>query len=193
MLNVNIKNQLKKILVFGVFAFPLHVLAADTVGNSIDGAKAWANHCARCHNMREPSEFRDDEWRPIVIHMRVRAGLSGQQARDILAFLQSSNYVAAVKSDSLSKAASGASADGKAIYNQTCIACHGADGKGAISGVPSLAERISKSDAVLLNNILNGYQSPGAPMAMPARGGNPNLSDQDIREVLSYIRKTYGQ
>jgi len=68
-----------------------------------------------------------------------------------------------------------------------------ADGKGAISGVPSLAERISKSDAVLLNNILNGYQSPGATMAMPPRGGNANVTEQDIKEVLSYIRKIYGQ
>ena len=55
------------------------------------GAKAWANNCTRCHNMRDPKEFRDDQWRPIVAHMRVRAGLTGQEARDILLFLQSSN------------------------------------------------------------------------------------------------------
>ncbi len=55
------------------------------------GAQAWADNCARCHNMRDPKEFRDDQWRPIVAHMRVRAGLTGQEARDILLFLQSSN------------------------------------------------------------------------------------------------------
>lgn len=55
------------------------------------GAQAWANNCARCHNMRDPKELRDDQWRAAVGHMRVRAGLTGQEARDILAFLQGSN------------------------------------------------------------------------------------------------------
>jgi len=55
------------------------------------GAKAWAENCSRCHNIRPPDEFRDDQWRPIVYHMRLRAGLTGQQTRDILKFLQWSN------------------------------------------------------------------------------------------------------
>jgi cytochrome c5 len=55
------------------------------------GAQGWANTCARCHNMRDPKELRDDQWRAAVAHMRVRAGLTGQEARDILAFLQGSN------------------------------------------------------------------------------------------------------
>jgi len=55
------------------------------------GAQSWANNCARCHNMRDPKELRDDQWRAAVGHMRVRAGLTGQEARDILVFLQGSN------------------------------------------------------------------------------------------------------
>lgn len=55
------------------------------------GARAWAEQCARCHNMRDPRELRDDQWRAVVTHMRVRAGLTGDQARDILRFLQESN------------------------------------------------------------------------------------------------------
>lgn len=55
------------------------------------GAKVWAQNCARCHNMRDPKEFRDDLYRPIVAHMRVRAGLTGQEEREILLFLQRSN------------------------------------------------------------------------------------------------------
>lgn len=60
-------------------------------GDFARGAKSWAQNCARCHNMRDPKEFRDDLWKPIVTHMRVRAGLTGQEARDILEFLQRSN------------------------------------------------------------------------------------------------------
>ncbi len=55
------------------------------------GAQAWADNCARCHNMRDPKEFRDELWRPIVFHMRVRGGLTGQDTRDILAYLQAAN------------------------------------------------------------------------------------------------------
>lgn len=55
------------------------------------GAKAWADNCARCHNMRDPKEFPDNLWRPIVYHMRVRGGLTGQDARDILAYLRAAN------------------------------------------------------------------------------------------------------
>jgi len=62
-----------------------------TQGDVGRGAQAWAQNCMRCHNARDPQEFRDDLWKPIVTHMRVRAGLTGQEARDILAFLQASN------------------------------------------------------------------------------------------------------
>jgi len=55
------------------------------------GAKSWAQNCARCHNMRDAKEYRDDQWKVIVNHMRVRAGLTGQEAREILLFLQENN------------------------------------------------------------------------------------------------------
>ena len=55
------------------------------------GAKAWADSCGRCHNVRDPKELRDDQWKPVVTHMRIRAGLTGKEARDILLFLQGSN------------------------------------------------------------------------------------------------------
>jgi len=55
------------------------------------GAKNWAQNCARCHNMRDVKEYRDDQLKVIVNHMRVRAGLTGQEARDILLFLQENN------------------------------------------------------------------------------------------------------
>lgn len=55
------------------------------------GAKAWADTCARCHNMRAARSLRDDQWRAAVAHMRIRAGLTAQESADILAFMQGSN------------------------------------------------------------------------------------------------------
>lgn len=55
------------------------------------GARLWSENCARCHNMRDPKELRDDQLKPVVTHMRIRAPLTGAEQRDILLFLQSSN------------------------------------------------------------------------------------------------------
>lgn len=55
------------------------------------GAKAWVNNCGNCHNLRSAKDLRDDQWRVVMSHMRVRADLTGQEARDILVFLQGSN------------------------------------------------------------------------------------------------------
>lgn len=167
-------------------------------GDAASGAQQWANNCSRCHNMRDAKEFTDDTWRSIILHMRVRAGLTGKQSRDILAFMQASNFTAvampeysALESD---KATPGLT--GEKIYTQTCIACHGADGKGTLPGAPDFTATngpLSKSDDVLLTNIINGFQSPGSVMAMPAKGGNAALSNADINNVLQYLRREIGQ
>ncbi len=60
-------------------------------GEFIKGASLWANTCMRCHNMRDPKELDDKQWKAVVTHMRLRAGLTGQDARDILVFLQQTN------------------------------------------------------------------------------------------------------
>jgi mono/diheme cytochrome c family protein len=88
-----------------------------------------------------------------------------------------------------------AAAAGKAIYSQTCVACHGADGKGAIPGVSDLTAAggpLSKSDAELTTSITSGYQRPGAMLAMPAKGGNPGLTESDVQAVIAYLRATFG-
>lgn len=55
------------------------------------GAKAWAQNCGRCHNIRGPKELTDEEWEVSATHMRVRANLPGDMVRDIIAFLKASN------------------------------------------------------------------------------------------------------
>ena len=56
-----------------------------------DGARAWAQNCMRCHNVRDPQERSDREWEIIVHHMRVRANLTAEEHRLILEFLKAAN------------------------------------------------------------------------------------------------------
>ena len=91
--------------------------------------------------------------------------------------------------------ADNAVAAGENVFSQTCIACHGANGKGTIPGVKDLNAAdgpLSKSDEELITNITNGFQSPGSPLAMPAKGGNPSLTEADIQAVLAYLRIAFG-
>jgi len=87
-------------------------------------------------------------------------------------------------------------ATGKAVYSQTCFACHGTNGKGAIPGVADLTDAkgaLSKSDEELIKSITEGLQTPGAALAMPPLGGNPALTEADVKAVLAYLRAEFGQ
>ena len=200
----NFNNTIRRSALFTVClltsgGFVTTALAADfpEAGNFSQGSKVWADNCNRCHNMRGPKELRDDQWISTAYHMRMRAGLTGQEARDVITFLQGSN-TKAVKASSQAIASVPATAgqSGKDIYNGTCTSCHDTDGTGAFPGTPDFTSSdgvLSKSDSVLIDNITNGFQSEGSPMAMPPRGGNPNLDNTGIKAVLSYIRETFGK
>lgn len=85
---------------------------------------------------------------------------------------------------------------GEEVYKETCLACHGVDGAGSFPGVPDLTEKagpLSKDNAVLLKRMAEGFQSPGSPMAMPARGGNRELTDADLAAALKYMRRQFLQ
>ena len=85
-------------------------------------------------------------------------------------------------------AAADGNAKAKALYSNTCIACHGANAKGAIPGVPDLGPRMTMTDDDLTNSILNGLQSKGSLMAMPAKGGNPAITAADAAALVVYLR-----
>lgn len=55
------------------------------------GAQLWSENCMRCHNLRAPSQYSNNEWGVIMHHMRVRADLTGEESDKILAFIKSAN------------------------------------------------------------------------------------------------------
>jgi mono/diheme cytochrome c family protein len=171
--------------------------AATQPADFARGAQVWAQTCAHCHGLRDPLEFRDDQWHVIVTHMRIRAGLTGRDTRDILLFLQQSNSKSPGTFLQRTATSSGptASDTGAAIYQQTCVACHGQNGKGAIPGAPDFTRPdgvLTQPRDVLLKHSTEGFQRPGSAMAMPPRGGNPALTDAQIERVLDYLREHFG-
>ena len=83
---------------------------------------------------------------------------------------------------------------GKALYEQSCLVCHGDDGDGAMPGVADLSGvngPLSQNDKQLVKNIREGVQREGATMTMPPLGGNPQLTDKDIQKIILYMRKTF--
>ncbi|MDA8377827.1 MAG: hypothetical protein M0Z50_12385 [Planctomycetia bacterium] len=55
------------------------------------GAQIWAENCMRCHELRSPSQYTPAQWGIIIQYMRLKAGLTGTQAKKVLAFLQSAS------------------------------------------------------------------------------------------------------
>lgn len=77
---------------------------------------------------------------------------------------------------------------GKTAYGSICVACHGS----GIPGIPQLgdasawAPRIAQGNDILYEHAINGYTGSSG-MPMPAKGGNPNLSDDDVKAAVDYL------
>lgn len=55
------------------------------------GAEVYGYSCGRCHNARAANERTDRQWDAVVAHMRVRANLTGEEARSVMAFMRALN------------------------------------------------------------------------------------------------------
>lgn len=92
------------------------------------------------------------------------------------------------------QASQGDPAIGKELFT-SCAACHGPAGE----GVPGLGKDMTsnefiaeKTDQELIEFIKQG-RDPGDPLnttgvAMPPKGGNPALTDEDLQNIVAYMR-----
>jgi disulfide bond formation protein DsbB len=93
------------------------------------------------------------------------------------------------------QAVKGDPATGQTLFTQTCSACHGPTGE----GIQGLGKNLVASDFVagqtddqLLSFIKVG-RGPTDPLnttgiAMPPKGGNPALSDEDLQNIIVFLR-----
>jgi mono/diheme cytochrome c family protein len=85
---------------------------------------------------------------------------------------------------------------GKTVYNTYCAPCHQQDGKGAPGMNPPLAGMniVTGNKTALIKIILEGYDEPTINGESYQNVMAPHnwLKDQQIADVLTYIRKTWG-
>ena len=77
---------------------------------------------------------------------------------------------------------------GLRVYNGLCISCH--------SGLPNIPKvgdkaawesRIAQGMSLLYERAIKGFISEGGLIAMPPKGGNMNLTDEEVRAAVDYM------
>lgn len=93
---------------------------------------------------------------------------------------------------------------GKIVYTNraACFGCHGADGTGLANLAPPLArsEWVTGNSRRLTQLLLHGMTGPirvdntlyQPALAMPGLAANKTISDQDLADVMTYIRNDWG-
>jgi cytochrome c5 len=86
-------------------------------------------------------------------------------------------------------AGEGATAGGSnEVYDGLCVSCHGS----GIPGIPQTgdvdawAPRIAQGMDTLYKHALEGFTGESGMMMMP-RGGNPDLTDDQVKSAVDYI------
>lgn len=94
----------------------------------------------------------------------------------------------------------GDASQGKKIFLGTCAACHAPDGSGVKGQGQDLRDSTflkDRTDEKVLAFVKTGRQ-PFDPesklhLAMPARGGNPALTDASLLDAIAYVRELQKQ
>lgn len=95
---------------------------------------------------------------------------------------------AAAAKAAASQVAYGGTTDGKTIYDNLCTSCHTA----GVNGAPKLgnkamwAPRIAEGLDTLIKHATEGYHGPDGN-TMPAKGGNPALTDAQVKAAVTWI------
>ncbi len=108
----------------------------------------------------------------------VYAGASGQMAQ--------AAAEAAAAAAAQAQVAYGGTLDGSVIYDSLCKTCHDTGAGGApLMTRAAWSDRIGKGTETLVQHAIDGFQ--GSAGVMPPRGGNPSLSDDQVRASVEWM------
>lgn len=94
---------------------------------------------------------------------------------------------AAAMAAAASQVAYGGTTDGKTIFGNLCHACHetGALGAPMLTDKAHWAPRLAEGVDTLVKHAIEGYV--GSSGNMPAKGGNPALSNEQVRATVEWM------
>jgi len=77
---------------------------------------------------------------------------------------------------------------GEQVYNNVCASCHGSGALGSpkFKDAGAWSQRIGQGYDTLLGHALHGIRS------MPARGGEPDLTDMEVANGMTYMTNAAG-
>lgn len=143
-------------------------------------------------------DLTDDDLRAIVLYVR---GLQDPRRLPELPAMAASAGPTDAQKASAMEAAGGDSelaeyiASGDRLFHSTCVACHGRGGEGVAGNGKALkgnAFVVSLDDDGLFEFITKGRGPTDAAnttgIQMPPKGGNPALSEDDILDIIAYLR-----
>lgn len=99
---------------------------------------------------------------------------------------------AAAPAEAASVAIDANAVDGKSVYGKTCALCHAS----GLAGAPmpgnkdDWAPRNAQGRDTLYKHALEGFT--GEKGLMPAKGGNANLSDEEVKAAVDYMADQVG-
>jgi cytochrome c5 len=96
----------------------------------------------------------------------------------------------AAKKAAESQVAYGGTLDGKTIFDNLCTTCH----TNSATGAPNIHEkaawgpRVAQGVDTLVKHAIDGYSGPdGKGALMPAKGGNPSLTDAQVKATVEWM------
>lgn len=80
---------------------------------------------------------------------------------------------------------------GKAVYDRLCVSCHGTGLPGIpqLGDVPEWQQRAADGMALVYEHAIKGYTGESG-MTMPPKGGDPSLSDEQVKAAVDYIMES---
>jgi mono/diheme cytochrome c family protein len=85
---------------------------------------------------------------------------------------------------------------GKVVYSKQCLSCHQADGLGIANVNPALSGKTVTGDksklVVIIINGQNTHEEMNGKMYQNTMPPNSEIKDQEIADVLTYIRNSFG-
>jgi cytochrome c5 len=89
-----------------------------------------------------------------------------------------------------SQVAYGGTLDGKTIFDNLCTTCHTNSATGApnIHEKAAWAPRVAEGVDTLVKHAIDGYSgADGKGALMPAKGGNPSLTDAQVKATVEWM------